>query len=166
MLICGQRWNVKRRRSHAFSHRGAHFCLRGVVGKRKRFGVAARSEPPKPSAAKATNSDSCGRAEVQLKEPIPEQKRIKKGHSEYSGWTKIEKRNQIINTKNYWKWKGRLCVKLFEVTNTTWENLQIATHKSVSTPHSVALQYADVLRWCLSPLTTSRTISFSISSSF
>ena len=37
-----------------------------------------------------------------------------------------------INTKNYWKWKRRLCVKLFEVTNTTWDNLQIATHKSVS----------------------------------
>ena len=58
-------------------------------------------------------------------------------------------------------------MKLFEVTNTTWENLQIATHKSVSfTPHIVlicALQFADFLRLCLSPRTTSRTISFSIS---
>ena len=37
-------------------------------------------------------------------------------HSWY--WANIEKRNQI-NTKNYWKKKRRLCVKLFEVTNTT-----------------------------------------------
>ena len=50
--------------------------------------------------------------------------------------------------------------------NTTWENLQIATHKSVSfTPHITcilicALQFADFLRLCLSPRTTSRTISF------
>ena len=54
------------------------------------------------------------------------------------------------NTKNYWKMKRRLCVKLFEVANTTWENLQIATHKSVSfTPYIVlicALQFADFLR--------------------
>ena len=61
-------------------------------------------------------------------------------------------------------------MKLFEVTNTTWENLQIATHKSVSfIPHIVlicALQFADFLRLCLSPRTTSRTISFSISNSF
>ena len=76
----------------------------------KREGEIWRGSPQwttKSPAAKATNSDSCGRAEVQEKEriPVPEQKRIKKGHSEYStlaGWTKIEKRNQI-NTKNYWK---------------------------------------------------------------
>ena len=57
-------------------------------------------------------------------------------------------------------------MKLFEVANTTWENLQIATHKSVSfTPHIVlicALQFADFLRLYLSPRTTSRTISFFI----
>ena len=38
------------------------------------------------------------------------------------------------------------------MTNTTWENLQIATHQSVSTPHIVligALQFADFLRLCL-----------------
>ena len=29
VLIRGGRWVVKRRRSYAFSHRGAHFCLRG-----------------------------------------------------------------------------------------------------------------------------------------
>ena len=61
-------------------------------------------------------------------------------------------------------------MKLFEVTNTTWENLQIATHKSVSfTLHIVlicALQFADFLRLCLSPRTTLRTISFSISNRF
>ena len=54
--------------------------------------------------------------------------------------------------------------------NTTWENLQIATHKLVSfTPHIVlicALQFADFLKLCLSPRTTSLTISFSISNSF
>ena len=61
-------------------------------------------------------------------------------------------------------------MKLFEVTNTTWENMQIATHKSLLfTPHIeliCALQFADFLRLCLSPQTTSRTISFSISNSF
>ena len=41
-----------------------------------------------------------------------------------------------LNTKHYWKWKRRLCVNLFEVMNTTWENLQTAKHKSVSfVPH-------------------------------
>ena len=33
-------------------------------------------------AAKATSSDICGGAEVQVKERIPEQERINKGHSE------------------------------------------------------------------------------------
>ena len=55
-------------------------------------------------------------------------------------------------------------MKLFEVRNTTGENLQIARHKSVSfTPHIVlicALQFSDFLRLCFSPRTTSRTISF------
>ena len=46
-LIRGQRWIVKRRQSYAFSHRGAHFCLRGGWGTRERFDVAARNEPPK-----------------------------------------------------------------------------------------------------------------------
>ena len=30
VLIREERWIVKRRRSYAFSHRGTHFCLRGV----------------------------------------------------------------------------------------------------------------------------------------
>ena len=54
-------------------------------------------------------------------------------------------------------------MNLFDVTNTTWENLQIATDKSVSTSHIVlicAFQFADFLRLCLSYRTTSRTISF------
>ena len=57
----------------------------------------------------------------------------------YVTWEKgsVQKR---IDSKNYWKLKRRLCVELFEVTNTTWENLQIATHKSVSfTPHIVLI---------------------------
>ena len=41
----------------------------------------------------------------------------------------IEKMNQI-NTKNYWKQKKRLCVRWLGVINLTWENLQIAKHKS------------------------------------
>ena len=41
----------------------------------------------------------------------------------------IEKLNQI-NTKNYWKKKKRLCVRWLGVINLTWENLQIAKHKS------------------------------------
>ena len=56
---------------------------------------------------------------------------------------------------------------VFEVGPGTYE--QIATHKSVSTPDIVlicALQIAYFLRLCLSPRTTSRTISFSISNSF
>ena len=35
-----------------------------------------------------------------------------------------------INTKNYWKQKTRLCVRWLGVINLTWENLQIAKHKS------------------------------------
>ena len=55
---------------------------------------------------------------------------------------------------------------VFEVGPGTYE--QIATYKSVSTPDIVlicALQLAYFLRLCLSPRTTSRTISFSISNS-
>ena len=45
--------------------------------------------------------------------------------------SQYRKKRHQINTKNYWKYKRRLCVKLFEVTSTTWENLQIAKHRSV-----------------------------------
>ena len=33
--------------------------------------------------------------------------------------------------KKHWKEKKRLCMRLLELRNTTWENLQIAKHKSV-----------------------------------
>ena len=36
-----------------------------------------------------------------------------------------------INTKSFWKYKKRLCVRWLGVINLTWENLQIARHKSV-----------------------------------
>ena len=36
-----------------------------------------------------------------------------------------------ISTKNYWKYKKRLCVRWLGVINFTWEDLQIAKHKSV-----------------------------------
>ena len=61
-------------------------------------------------------------------------------------------------------------MKLFEVTNTTEENLQIAKHKSVQCAEGMtlicALRFADFLRLYLSPGTTSRTISSSISKSY
>ena len=61
-------------------------------------------------------------------------------------------------------------MKLFEVTNTTWQKLQIAKHKSVQCAEWMtlicALRFADFLSLCLSPRTTSGTISFSISNSF
>ena len=41
-----------------------------------------------------------------------------------------KKMNQII-TKNYWKQKKRLCMRWLGVINLTWENLQIAKHKSI-----------------------------------
>ena len=81
----------------------------------------------------------------------------------------LSKRNPI-STKNYWKAKTRSCVKLFEVTNTAWEYLQIAKHKSVQCAEwmtlNCALRFAVFLGLCLSPQTTSRTISFSLSKSF
>ena len=50
------------------------------------------------------------------------------------------------------------------VTNTTWENLQIANHKSIQYAEWMtlpcALRFSDFLRFCLSPQTTPSTISF------
>ena len=41
-------------------------------------------------------------------------------------------------------------MKLFEVTNTTWENLQIATHKSVSfTPHILLICALQIFSGCV-----------------
>ena len=153
---------------YAFSHRddGAHFwfCLRGGWGKSGDLTWHPAVKHQRP-AAKTTNSNCCDRAAAQVKQHIPEQP----GWKNSKCWANIEKRNQI-NTKNYWKQKRRLCVKLFEVRNTTWENLKIAKHKSVQYAEWMtlicALRFADFLRLCLSPRTTSRTISFSISNSF
>ena len=71
VLIRGQRWIVKRRRSYAFSHRGAHFCLTGGWGRGRdlTWQPAVNHQSP---AAKATKSDSCGHTEAQVKEHIPE----------------------------------------------------------------------------------------------
>ena len=97
VLICGGRWVVKRRRSYAFSHRGAHFCLREGWGKRGELTCHPAVKHQRP-AAKTTNSNCCDRAVAQVKQHIPEQPGWK--NSKY--WANIEKRNQI-NTKNYWK---------------------------------------------------------------
>ena len=116
-------------------------------------------------AAEATNINSCYRAVAQVKQHIPEQL----GRKKSKNWRIIEKRNQII-TKNYWKKKRRLCVRLFEVTNTTWGNLQLGKHKSVQCAEWMTLicawRFADFLRLCLSPRRTSRKVSFPISNSF
>ena len=98
--IRGERWIVKRRRSYAFSHRGAHFCLRGGWGKGGdlMWHPAVKHQRP---AAKTTNSNCCDRAVAQVKQHIPEQPGCTRNwKNKY--WENIEKRNQI-NTKNYWK---------------------------------------------------------------
>ena len=97
VLICGERWIVKRRRSYAFSHRGAHLCLRGGWGNRGDLTWQPALKHQRP-AAKTTNSNCCDRAAAQVKRHIPEQPVWK--NSKY--WAKIEKMKQI-NTKNYWK---------------------------------------------------------------
>ena len=50
-----------------------------------------------------------------------------------SSWVHSSNRNIIPKNEK------ELCVKLFEVTNTTWENLHITTHKSVSTSYIVLI---------------------------
>ena len=97
VLICRERWIVKRRRSYAFSHRGEHFCLRRGWGKRGDLTWQPAVKHQRP-AAKATNSNCCDRAAAQVKQHIPEQP----GWKNSKNWANIEKRNQI-NTKNYWK---------------------------------------------------------------
>ena len=71
VLICGQRWIVNRGRSYAFSHRGAHFCLRGDGGRVRdlTFQPAVKHQSP---AAKPTNSNSCDHAVAQEKQHISE----------------------------------------------------------------------------------------------
>ena len=65
-------WIVKRRQSYAFSHRRAHFCVRGVGG-RGRFDEAARCETPKPSCESHKQQTCCDHAVAQVKQHIPEQ---------------------------------------------------------------------------------------------
>ena len=48
----------------------------------------------------------------------------------YSIFLSIDKWKQITS-KNYWTSKKRLCVRLLDVINNSWENLQIAKHNSV-----------------------------------
>ena len=150
MLLRGGRWVVKRRRSYALSDRGAHFCLRLRGGWGKRGDLtwhrAVKHQTPKDQLPKPQTATVATALRPKLSSrDIPEQPGWK--NSKY--WANIEKRNQI-NTKNYWKKKRRLCVKLFEVTNTTWENLQIAKHKSVQCAEWMtlicALRFADFLR--------------------
>ena len=59
VLIPGQRCIVKRRRSYAFSHCGAHFCLRGGVGGRGRDLTWQHAVKHQSPAARAINGDSC-----------------------------------------------------------------------------------------------------------
>ena len=83
--------------AYAFSHRGAHLCLRGDLGKRGDLTwqpAVKHQNPP----AKTTNSNSCDHAVAQVKVHKPAQPGWK--HSKY--WANLEKRNQI-NIKNYWK---------------------------------------------------------------
>ena len=74
VLIRGGHWVVKRRRSYAFSHRGAHFCLRGGWGKRGDLMCHPAVKHQRP-AAKTTNSNCCDRAVAQVKQHmlVPEQ---------------------------------------------------------------------------------------------
>ena len=69
-MIRGKHWIVKRRWYYAFSHRGAHFCFRGVLGEKGEQNTVKHQSP----AAKATNSDSCDCTAAKVKERIPEQR--------------------------------------------------------------------------------------------
>ena len=58
---------MKKRRSYAFSHRGAHFCLRGGWGKRGDLTWHPAVKHQRP-AAKTTNSNCFDRAVDQVKQ--------------------------------------------------------------------------------------------------
>ena len=74
-----------------FLHRGAHFCLRGVLRKRERFDVAARSETSKPSCQSHKH--------CQLRPHSGPSKEANTRTKDSEHWANIEKRHQI-NTKN------------------------------------------------------------------
>ena len=72
---------VKRRRSFAFSHRGAHFCLRGGWGKTGDLTWHPAVKHQRP-AAKTTNSNSCDYALAQVMQCIPEQRSERTANTE------------------------------------------------------------------------------------
>ena len=83
---------------------------------------------------------------------------------------KIEKMNQI-NTKNYWKKKKRLCVRLrlgnkHHLRKSADRKAQIRKAFVPLTELICAFRSADFSGGVYSPSATSRTISFSISNSF
>ena len=103
---------MKRRRSYAFSHRGAHFCLRGGWGKEGRFDVAARSESPKPT---------CQNHKQQLLRP-----RSGPSKAAHTRTTRVKEqqvlskyRKKESNTKYYWNYYP--CQKKIETTACTWQ---------------------------------------------
>ena len=106
--------------------------LRGgmVGGKRERFDMAARSEIPKASCQshKQWQLRPCTGPSKEAHTPAKD--------SEYRA--KIERGIKLLNTKNYWKEKRKLCVNLFEVTNTPekiWKWLQSTTQYNVRSGH-------------------------------
>ena len=121
--ISRQRWIVKRRRYMPAPVVELHLCLRGGtrLGEEGRFDVAARSDTPKPSC-----QNRCDRAVSQVKGHIPKQRSEKTASAE-----PISKKGIKLVTKTIGNRKKGECVKFFEVTSTTGENLQIARHKSV-----------------------------------
>ena len=150
----------------AFSHRGAHFCLRGGWGKlRGEIWRAIPQSNTKRPATKTTNSNCCDRAVAQVKQHIPEQPGERTASTE-----QISKKGIKLILKTIGNRKGDCAWCCSRWQTQPWENLQIAKHKSVQCAKWMtlicALQFADFLRLCLSPRTTSRTISFSISNSF
>ena len=144
-------------------HRGAHFCLRGGWGKRGDLTWQPGVKHQRP-AAKTTNSNCCDRAAAQGKQQIPD--RVK----EPASAEQISKKGIKLILKTIGNRKGDCAWSCSRWQTPTWENLQIAKHKSVKYAEWMtlicALQFADFLRLCLSPRTTSHTISFSISSCF
>ena len=95
---------TSRQRSYAFSHRGAHFCLRGGWEKRGDLMWQSAVKHQRP-AAKTTNINCCDRAADQVKQHVPEQLGWK--NSKY--WANIEKGIKLIlktigNRKGYCAW--------------------------------------------------------------
>ena len=163
LLISGQRWIVKRWWSCAFSHRWAHLglCLRGCWGERERFDMVACSEKRKPSCQSHKQRQLRPRS-VPSKERTPQQRTASTAEP-------ISKKGIKLIPKTIGNRKGD-CVWSFSRWQTQPGKIcKLQRHKSVQCAEWTlicALQFADLLRLCLSPRKTSRTISFSISNSF